>query len=214
MKRLNENEIKERGKFAVILKSLLMRKSIKQGQLAKAVGISSATVTHYINGKFTPSQKILEKIAEYLGVTPDTFFGDIEEYAPYITQYHFSSQLSNLIRINNMTCEQLAKEVGVSRQSISNYLNERQMPTATIAKKIADFFGVSVDFLLNPEALEAKSMKLMVTHLPESPEECLFYVNLADNPFVRIDEEIYYCKVRDTKCKMRNGVCPFLEKRR
>ena len=44
--------------------------------------------------------------------------------------------------------EELAKEFGIAQQTISNYEKGIREPDITTLKKMADFFDVSLDFLL------------------------------------------------------------------
>lgn len=48
-----------------------------------------------------------------------------------------------------MTKEQLAQELGVSRRSYWNYVNERKNIPSTLLVHMAQFFSVSVDYLLS-----------------------------------------------------------------
>lgn len=62
--------------------------------------------------------------------------------------------LSNKIRerrfrSNEMTQKELANRVGVSRQTLNAIENCRRAPTITVAIRIADVFGLSVDALFN-----------------------------------------------------------------
>ena len=43
---------------------------------------------------------------------------------------------------------ELAKELGVSKQCISNWENDNIQPSIDMLIKIADYFGVSTDYLL------------------------------------------------------------------
>lgn len=63
----------------------------------------------------------------------------------------FATQLSNLRRGSGFTMEQLAKKLGVSKQTISNWENGNIMPSVDAMEKMADFFSVSVDYLLGRE---------------------------------------------------------------
>lgn len=202
MKRIEAEDIAKYGKFAVILKCLIERKNITQGELAKAVGLSEATITHYVKGRYTPSQAKLEKIAEYLNVPMRVFFGDIEDHTEYLnaTEDNFAQRISTLIKENNITQEQLAKEIGVSRQTINMYSNGRQLPTTDILKKIADYFDITPDLLTEPMEKEEYSMKIYVDKLPSKKSDCVF---LTGNYAVQ------ECQLGGF-CNLHNGVCPHL----
>lgn len=51
----------------------------------------------------------------------------------------------------NWSQDQLAEKVGVGRQYISRYENGKISPNAENLQKIAEVFGVSVDYLLSNE---------------------------------------------------------------
>ena len=46
-----------------------------------------------------------------------------------------------------MQCE-LAKAVGISNSMISHYIHGRSLPSAAVLIKMADYLGVSIDWLL------------------------------------------------------------------
>ena len=49
--------------------------------------------------------------------------------------------------------EDLGKEVCASKQSVSNWENENIMPSIEILVRLADYFGVTTDYLLGREEL-------------------------------------------------------------
>ena len=53
------------------------------------------------------------------------------------------------LRISNgLSQVELAKTLNVSKQCVSNWENDNVLPSIDMLIKIADFFGVSTDFLL------------------------------------------------------------------
>ena len=48
-------------------------RGIKPGTVARMTGISTATITAWKQGKYTPKQEKLQKIADYFGVSLDSF---------------------------------------------------------------------------------------------------------------------------------------------
>lgn len=61
----------------------------------------------------------------------------------------FSKRLSDLMKERNVTQEALAHALGIKRQTVSLYKNGQSTPDAAQLKKIATFFHVSADWLLN-----------------------------------------------------------------
>ncbi len=61
----------------------------------------------------------------------------------------FSDNLVQLRKLNDMTQEELAEAVGVTRQAIAKWESGDSMPDLERSKAIADAFGVSLDDLAN-----------------------------------------------------------------
>ena len=61
----------------------------------------------------------------------------------------FSDNLVQLRKLNDMTQEELAEAVGVTRQAIAKWESGDSVPDLERSKAIADTFGVSLDDLAN-----------------------------------------------------------------
>ena len=59
-----------------------------------------------------------------------------------------SEQIKNLRTAKGINQVELAKCLGVTKQSVSNWENENIMPSIDMLIKIAGYFGVTTDFLL------------------------------------------------------------------
>ena len=53
-----------------------------------------------------------------------------------------------LLQKHNITAYKVAKETGVTQTALSNWKSGRSTPTTKTLKKIADYFGVTVDYLM------------------------------------------------------------------
>lgn len=60
----------------------------------------------------------------------------------------FSTRLRDLLEEKGISKQKLSEEIGVSRQAISQYCDGSTVPNADKFFKIADFFGVSLDYLV------------------------------------------------------------------
>lgn len=60
----------------------------------------------------------------------------------------FGNRLRQLRLENNMTQEDLSKELNVSRATVGRYENDDRFPDKDTLKNIADIFNVSTDYLL------------------------------------------------------------------
>lgn len=60
----------------------------------------------------------------------------------------FSEQLKNLRKSKNLTQKQLAEFIGASERGIQNYEIGIRKPTFDILITLADYFDVSIDYLV------------------------------------------------------------------
>lgn len=60
----------------------------------------------------------------------------------------FSNRLKILRTSKNLTMEQLGKEVDSTKGTISNYENGNKKPSLDMLIKLADYFDVSIDYLV------------------------------------------------------------------
>lgn len=64
-----------------------------------------------------------------------------------------------LCKKNNISPSRAAQEIGFNKSSITNWKNNGYTPRREILVRVADYFGVSVDYLLDksvPETIEPK----------------------------------------------------------
>lgn len=77
--------------------------------------------------------------------------------------------IKKLRQERGMKQEELGLAVGVSKQSVSNWENENIMPSIDLLIRLADYFGVSTDFLLGRAGrttLDAEGLSgQQITHL-------------------------------------------------
>ncbi len=63
----------------------------------------------------------------------------------------FADNLIELRRINNLSQEDIAEKIGVSRQTLSKYETGESLPDIERCKQLADLFGVTMDDLISYE---------------------------------------------------------------
>ena len=97
---------------------------------------------------------------------------------------NFSQMLCMLLEKNNTSNYTLAKGIGVSQSTVANWLNEKSTPNFTKLKKIADFFDVSVDYLLGkatePDKTGNTELEEYLEELRTRPEMKMLF-NLTKN---------------------------------
>ncbi|MFT9056769.1 MAG: helix-turn-helix transcriptional regulator [Ethanoligenens sp.] len=79
----------------------------------------------------------------------------------------FSDILQTLLKEHETTAYKLSQSLNVSQSIISHWKNGTKMPSAQNLQRLADYFGVSVDYLLTGEERESESSK----ELEEETEE-------------------------------------------
>lgn len=70
---------------------------------------------------------------------------------------NFATNLKNLRELNNITQEQLAEYLKVSRPTIAGYETKSRQPDFERLEKIAEFFNVSIDYLITGYEIEKNS---------------------------------------------------------
>ena len=60
----------------------------------------------------------------------------------------FSQRLKQLRKDKHMTQAQVAKRIGVTASMVSSYETDIRLPSYEVIVRIADLFGVTVDYLL------------------------------------------------------------------
>ena len=60
----------------------------------------------------------------------------------------FSTNLRRLMKERNVNQNKISEIAGVSQQSVSNWLNQKQIPRMGVIEKLAEYFGVLKSDLL------------------------------------------------------------------
>lgn len=66
----------------------------------------------------------------------------------FFFQPSFSLRLKELRKTNNLTLEQLGKNIGSTKATMSNFETGQKKPSLDMIIKIADYFQVSIDYLV------------------------------------------------------------------
>lgn len=63
----------------------------------------------------------------------------------------FGTVLKDLLKMNNISQQELATKIGVSQRAVSKWINLQSEPTESAIKNCAKYFNVSSDYLLGLE---------------------------------------------------------------
>ena len=84
-------------------------------------------------------------------------------------------RIKELRQLNNVSQGDLAKATGLTRQAISNYENNERMPNKEILEKLANFFNVSVPYILGAYSKKEILEVLKNSYISESKKSSLSY---------------------------------------
>lgn len=123
--------------FAEQLKTLRKKNSLTQKELAEKVGVKQNSYANWENGNREPNIEMLVRIADYL------LGGKMKN----ITE-EFSLCLKKLRMKRKLSQKQIAEELKISQQQYSKWEGGIITPNAETLVRLADYFDVSVDYLL------------------------------------------------------------------
>jgi transcriptional regulator with XRE-family HTH domain len=88
-------------------------------------------------------------------------------------------RIAHLRKIKGISQTDLAKSIDASREAIGKYERNEAMPSVETAKKIADVFEVTLDFLIDETAhasFDKQTVKRLkdIDHLSEDDKKILF----------------------------------------
>ncbi len=74
----------------------------------------------------------------------------------------FADNLTSLRKMKNLSQEELAEKIGVSRQTLSKYETGESLPDIEKSRILAEVFGVSLDDLISYEKNDSESMGMEI----------------------------------------------------
>ena len=90
---------------------------------------------------------------------------------------NLSDNLKRIRKENNLSQEQLADKLGVSRQSVSKWESGLAYPEMDKVLQICKMFGLNVDELLNQDLKQVEENKQSKSNLNKIVDEFLDYIN-------------------------------------
>lgn len=146
-------------KFYEKIKILRKNRELTQQEVAWFVGTTQAVYSKWENGKREPNLEKLTMLACIFNVSIDFLLSEYleiskENYSKLKKQKVeekknlFSVRLKELRLQYGFSQEELAKRIGIKQSSYSDWENGKCKPNYVGLEKIADFFGVSLDWLV------------------------------------------------------------------
>lgn len=141
-------------KFHEKLKVLRKKKGLTQQEVADLIHVDRVRITNWENGKREPNFEKLSMLACIFDVSIDFLLSENLEISKetYLKLKEekknlFSVRLKELRLQHGFSQEELAEKIGIKQNSYSDWENGKCKPNYEKLEKLADFFGVSLDWL-------------------------------------------------------------------
>jgi transcriptional regulator with XRE-family HTH domain len=97
----------------------------------------------------------------------------------------FGRNISNIRKSRNLTQEELAKALNISRASLGMYETDKRNPDPEMLKKFANYFDVTIDYLLDmPDS--GMNIQQISEAVKDDPELIEFWDMLKDREDLQI----------------------------
>lgn len=136
--------------FVERLDSLMFDNEISAIKLAKDLGISSTTITRYLQDKRAPSVETLVKLADYFHCSCDYLLGITDDCTPatYYPCPPFAEQLNKLKDHFKCSWRSFYTSTDISASRFYDWKKGKSVPSVDCIIMLADGFNCSVDFIL------------------------------------------------------------------
>lgn len=143
------------------LKKLRREKELTQDDLAKVLNTNQSQYGKYENGKTNLSLENAQILSEYFGVTLSYLLGlDDDSGTDGSRKMKLSkldpfektpNRIGELINSSDKSLKQISQEININYETLSAYKRQLRRPKKENAKILAEYFGVSIPYLLGYE---------------------------------------------------------------
>ena len=156
------------------IRELRRKNKLSQKELANKLNVSNGAIAMWETGKREPNSNTLYKLANIFNVSIDYLFGNTE-----------IMQLKKIRQAAVKTQAEVAKSVNITQFTYSNYENGKTQPDFKTLKNLADYFNVSIDFILGNELYNKPAGEFY--QLTDKQKELIPYIkNLDDETCMRV----------------------------
>lgn len=121
---------------------LLSAQNVTPYRIHKETGISTATLSDWKNGKSEPKRDKIQKICDFFNVPISYFYDDIDSDS--VSSYEIFAEL---LKKKGIKTSDVAAATGISNMTFSDWKKGKSTPKVDKLQKIADFFGVTLEYL-------------------------------------------------------------------
>ena len=140
--------------FKVRLQELINEKECSKEELSNCLELSSASViSSWTTGRKIPRLNNAIKLADYFLCSLDYLFGYTNDNSrnKFNKSKPFDKQLRKILSDKKITQAKLVEETNFSKGNISSWLYEKSQPDMPTVIKLAEYLGVSLDYLAGRE---------------------------------------------------------------
>lgn len=157
---------------------LLNERGITAYRVAKDTGLNPTTFTDWKKGKGSPKTDKLQKIADYFDVSLDWLTGNSNFRS---VQKAFNPEKENnsykvfelLLKEHDTTPYKVSKDTGIGTATLSNWKNGKYTPKQDKMQKLADYFGVTIDYLMTGKDSASEETPIDIDHAQNETERKL-----------------------------------------
>jgi hypothetical protein len=137
--------------FQIKLKELREKHQLSQAALARMLGVSQSTVGMWENGKNKPEFDTLKKISTLFEVPVAYLVGDIQALSSSETRKGIAKRVLEASDKMGVSPKDVLSKHGIAADTIDDMLAGRYEYSIDTLRQIANYFDVSVDYLLGTE---------------------------------------------------------------
>lgn len=152
------------GKTENRLEQLMKQNNYTLKKVSNDTGIPVTTLSGYKKNLRTPKKGNAIKLADYFGVSIPYLLGVDDE--PTNNNLTDSNIFSKLVIEKGKTLKEISEETGIGYSTIGNYNQGSRIPKSENAYILADYFGVSVAYLLGLENMDSKRDNQIPREIP------------------------------------------------
>ena len=119
---------------------------------------------------------------------------------------NFADRLKKLRNEKGINVREMAEILGVSRTSVSRYENDDTDPNSKIIEKAADYFGVSINYILGRSELRKDPNEKIRKALEDDPELLSFWEEMNK----RDDIKLMFKQTRDMSPEAVKSIVNFM----
>lgn len=139
--------------FVDTLQELMSEKNIKPADIHKSTKINLSVIYDWLKKSAVPTLKSLLILSEYFQCSVEYLLGRTEhrQCSVLADKQTFAERLRLLLNTKKVSIRKLSNDTKTAKSAISYFLNGSVEPLLDNLIKLADYFDVTVDYLIGIE---------------------------------------------------------------